>query len=276
MKSFRNTVISVNNTELSWVTEVKHAIRKAEEQYGDTTRIYLVSTGENESGLIGLVTCLRKEPYSENIRCIFSPTKKMVLDFDKPSPILAKILEYDLLMNVFDEKGEWGSYIQKSLIGSVATPEPYLKEVRNAFLDMGRIGDLTTFRWVEGFPIKHFSRGIWEAVDVYFSSLNFKDVMLATGNLQPEKRQLPFTLESSLGFEFSGISKETGKRVFGLCESQALATETLANKLLSWEVPQGWSLEEAATVAAVYSTVMQYMHMLTSILHVCLIQLYSN
>ena len=252
MKSFQNTVISVSNTELSWITQVKTAVREAEERHGDTTRIYLVSTGEDESGLIGLVTCLRKEPYSENIRCIFSPTKKMVLDFDKPSPILAKILEHDLVMNVFDENRDWGCYI----IGSVAIPEPYLKEVSNAFLDMGRVGDLTTFQWVEGYSVKDFSSGMWEAVDVYFSAINFRDVMFATGNLQPDKRRLPFALESALGLEFSGISKETGKRMFGLCESQAIATEALANRYLCWEVPQGWSLEEAATVGAVYSTVM--------------------
>ena len=238
------------------MTQVKTAVREAEERHGDTTRIYLVSTGEDESGLIGLVTCLRKEPYSENIRCIFSPTKEMVLDFDKPCSILTKILEHDLVMNVFDEKGEWGCYNQKSLIGSLENPEPYLKEVRNAFLDMGRVGDLTTFRWVEGYSVKDFSSEKWEAVDVYFSAINFRDVMFATGNLQPVKRRLPFILESSLGLEFSGISKKTGKRIFGLCESQAIASEALVNKYLSWEVPQVWSLEEAATVGAVYSTVM--------------------
>lgn len=40
----------------------------------------------------------------------------------------------------------------------------------------------------------------------------------------------------------------------GMVPSQALSTAVLAGKELLWDVPENWSLEEAATVPVVYAT----------------------
>lgn len=56
-----------------------------------------------------------------------------------------------------------------------------------------------------------------------------------------------------LGFEFSGCSSN-GQRVMGVCSHKALATTVAADPFFLWDVPDKWTLEEAATVPVAYST----------------------
>jgi fatty acid synthase len=79
--------------------------------------------------------------------------------------------------------------------------------------------------------------------------------MLATGKLPPDA--LPGDLAGQdciLGLEFSGRNCE-GKRVMGMVAARGLATTVLADPGFLWEVPDKWTLEEAATIPVVYSTV---------------------
>ena len=90
---------------------------------------------------------------------------------------------------------------------------------------------------------------------VYYAPLNFRDIMLATGKLPPDA--LPGDLAGQdciLGLEFSGRSSD-GKRVMGMVAARSLATTVLADPSFLWDVPDKWSLEEAATVPVVYGTV---------------------
>lgn len=48
----------------------------------------------------------------------------------------------------------------------------------------------------------------------------------------------------------------SGRRMFGMINTKALATMILADPFLIWEIPNYWSLEEAATVPVVYGTVL--------------------
>jgi len=57
-----------------------------------------------------------------------------------------------------------------------------------------------------------------------------------------------------IGFEFSGRTA-SGKRVMGMLAGGAMTTEFPANRALVWEVPDQWTLAEAATVPVVYGTV---------------------
>lgn len=45
----------------------------------------------------------------------------------------------------------------------------------------------------------------------------------------------------------------------GLVATGGLATTVRADPLLTWTVPQSWSLQEAATVPVVYATVRRFM-----------------
>ncbi|GFS52214.1 fatty acid synthase [Trichonephila inaurata madagascariensis] len=57
-----------------------------------------------------------------------------------------------------------------------------------------------------------------------------------------------------LGLEFSGREDGTGKRVCGFAPARAMATAILTEPAYCIDVPDNWTLEEAATVPIVYAT----------------------
>lgn len=59
---------------------------------------------------------------------------------------------------------------------------------------------------------------------------------------------------SVLGHEYSGRDSK-GRRVFGMVGGGALATTVLGDKMVMWDVPDHWSLEQASTIPRVYSVV---------------------
>jgi NADPH:quinone reductase-like Zn-dependent oxidoreductase len=54
--------------------------------------------------------------------------------------------------------------------------------------------------------------------------------------------------------EFSGCNQK-GQRVMGLMDSGSLSTMVLADKNIMWNIPDHWTLEDAATVPMGYGTV---------------------
>jgi fatty acid synthase len=56
-----------------------------------------------------------------------------------------------------------------------------------------------------------------------------------------------------LGMEFSGHD-QSGRRVMGLLPAKGLATVVDAYKNYLWQVPENWTLEQAATVPVAYAT----------------------
>ena len=88
---------------------------------------------------------------------------------------------------------------------------------QHAYVNVMTRGDLSSLRWVES-PLKFFqsTKAGMELCSVYFTSLNFRDVMLATGKLPPDA--LPgdmATQDCILGMEFSGRDS-AGQRVMGI------------------------------------------------------------
>ncbi|KAL1473650.1 hypothetical protein MTO96_038544 [Rhipicephalus appendiculatus] len=53
--------------------------------------------------------------------------------------------------------------------------------------------------------------------------------------------------------EFAGLDRH-GHRIMGIVPSQGLATAVAVDRTLLWEVPETWSLQQAATVPMVYAT----------------------
>lgn len=87
--------------------------------------------------------------------------------------------------------------------------------------------------------------------------------MLATGKLPPDA--LPGDLAGQdciLGLEFSGRDTK-GRRVMGMVAARSLATTVLADPSFLWEVPEKWSLQEAATIPVVYGTVPMFLLLLS-------------
>ena len=216
-------------------------------------RIYIVAQSNPETGIIGLINCLKQEPGGHVIRSIFMPTTKMAMDFAKPSPTLKTILEQDMIQNVFSSEDTVGCFRHFPLNdeGSDA-----LLDVEHAYINTMMRGDLSSLKWIES-PLKYFKPEhdpSSELCTVHYAPLNFRDIMLATGKLPPDA--LPGNLamqDCVLGLEFAG-KNSVGKRVMGLVAARGLATTVLADPTFMWEVPGKWTFEEAATVPVCYAT----------------------
>ena len=88
----------------------------------------------------------------------------------------------------------------------------------HAYVNVLTRGDLSSLTWIES-PLKYFDPAEYtnkELCSVYYTSLNFRDIMLATGKLPPDA--IPGDLASRdciLGMEFSGRDSK-GNKIMGL------------------------------------------------------------
>jgi fatty acid synthase len=245
-------VIPINNSEFGWIEDVKKAMDESSKDVG-YSKIYLTANTQ-DSGILGLVNCLKQEPGGHKIRSIFVQDPKLAkLDFSKPSPILEQIIKNDMLQNIINESGVLGSHRHFPLKedSSVA-----LLDVEHAYINTLMRGDLSSLRWIEA-PLKYYKperHPNAELCTVNYAPLNFRDIMLATGKLPPDALPGDLAMQDCvLGLEFAGKNTK-GKRVMGLVAAKGLATTVLADPTFMWEVPSSWSLEEASTVPVCYAT----------------------
>lgn len=160
------------------------------------------------------------------------------------------------------------------------TPDQLEQQTEHAFVDVLNRGDLSSIRWVCS-PLCHASVASsgTQLCTVYYASLNFRDIMLATGKLSPDAipgagstqrrwgqstglgkvggslsevlrvwdlwltHRLPpgkwTSWDCLLGMEFSGRDA-SGKRVMGLVPSKGLATSVQLSQDYLWDVPSSW------------------------------------
>lgn len=89
-------------------------------------------------------------------------------------------------------------------------------DTEHAFVNVLTRGDLSSLHWIQS-PLKYFSPDTTtDLCHINYASLNFRDIMLATGKLPPDA--IPGGLANQdclLGMEFSGYNS-AGKRVMGL------------------------------------------------------------
>ncbi|CAK9800538.1 Fatty acid synthase [Anthophora quadrimaculata] len=243
----RTEVVYVKNNEFSWVEKVKQILKSAQDKKSnDTVRLVLVAEGDMENGALGLVKCLRREPNGDLIKTVIIQDKNAP-KFSLNDPLYVKQLNINIGYNVLRPGRAWGTYRH--------VPYPELKPipVPNGYANLKVKGDLSSFHWVEG-PIKPDPKDK-NLVKVIYASLNFRDVMLATGKLMAETiTQNRLERECLVGFEFSGIDSN-GRKVMGFTESRAISNLVAPPKLNLWPVPEHWSLEDAATIPSAYFTV---------------------
>ncbi|XP_023313670.1 fatty acid synthase-like [Trichogramma pretiosum] len=247
-KMYKKTiVINVSNDKFDWVDEMKKIMtEEIEKETASQLRIVFVSEGNFESGLIGFINCLRKEAGGEIVRGLLIQDTKAP-KFSLQNPFYTNELHKDLAMSVLGIDGQWGSYRHLPL------PALEPKPVRHAWANQLVRGDLNSLCWLEG-PIQTgFEHD--DLVNIVYSSINFRDVMLSTGKLAVEvvakTRQ---SQECVLGFEYTGVTSRGGRRIMGMIENRAMTNLCLLDPNLTWEVPANWSLEDAATVPCVYGT----------------------
>ncbi|XP_066156912.1 fatty acid synthase [Euwallacea fornicatus] len=239
-------IVQITENNFSWVEPLKKAMERAE---NTNTKLYIYSYGEPLAGLLGLVNCLTREPIGgSKVRSVFiqDPTApKFSLNSYKSQ------LKLDLVQNVL-KNSVWGTYRHLQLEQS---SDSGALQVEHAYINTLTRGDLASLRWIEG-PLSYYKGEdpSTELCHVYYAPLNFRDIMLATGKLPPDA--LPGDLAGQdciLGLEFSGRDSK-GRRVMGMVAARSLATTVLADPSFLWEIPEKWSLEEAATIPVVYGT----------------------
>nr|XP_022904132.1 fatty acid synthase isoform X2 [Onthophagus taurus] len=240
------TIIKVSENNFDYVEPLKEALKDSE---SSGKRIYLINEGEELNGLIGMMNCVKQEPGGVHVRSVFIQDK--IEPFSPTSPKYISQLQKDLIHNVLKNK-TWGSFRHLSID---QINDAGKLQVEHAYINTMIRGDLSSLRWIEG-PLAYYKddNPNVELCSVYYAPLNFRDIMLATGKLPPDA--LPGDLAGQdciLGLEFSGRNSE-GKRVMGMVSARSLATSVLADPHFLWEVPEKWSLEEAATIPVVYGT----------------------
>ncbi|EAT46627.1 AAEL002237-PA [Aedes aegypti] len=234
-------VIRVRSDDLNfeWLHELQNVIK--------IKPVLLYSQDDPISGIIGLVNCIKKELKSYPVRCVFIDDRSAP-PFAQSEPFYKNQLSKDLTINVY-RNGTWGSYRH-----ALMDLKPKVESVRNhCFANCFTKGDLSSMTWFSG-PLNTFSSG-GELIRVVYSALNFRDVMIATSRLSSDVLHVNrLEQECLLGNEYSGVSVR-GRRVMGVLPSGAMATLVECDPLMTWTIPDDWSLEEAATVPVVYGTV---------------------
>ncbi|XP_041830190.1 fatty acid synthase isoform X2 [Melanotaenia boesemani] len=237
--------LPVESADCKWVEALQVMM-------SDSNRPVWLTSSQPYSGIVGMVNCLRQEPGGSRIRCIFVSN----LNGSSVAPVLQPghrsiqaVLDGDLVMNVFRD-GRWGTF-RHQLIAHDLREEL----TDSAYVNVLTRGDLASLRWISS-PLRYFvsTDPSVQLCQVHYSSLNFRDVMLATGKLPPDAIPGDLALQQCmLGMEFSGRDP-AGLRVMGLLPAKGLATVVDADRRFLWEVPAHWTLEQAASVPVVYAT----------------------
>ncbi|XP_046415450.1 fatty acid synthase-like isoform X1 [Neodiprion fabricii] len=240
------TVIKIRNDEFTWLTTLQAALKVASETKQRTQKqILILSEGDFESGLMGLLTCLLREPGGEVIRGLLIQDLRAP-KFSLDNPLYSQQLKLGLTFNVLRPGNLWGSYRFLSL-------KPLaLKPVYHAEVSQHTHGNLSTIKWIEGRIQPNAQHR--DIVKIHYSSINFRDLMLVTGKLAVEvAEKTRQSQESAIGFEFSGRDLN-GRAVMGMIETGAMSNLCVCDRDLLWSVPDSWTLEDAATVPVVYGT----------------------
>ncbi|GAB6033131.1 hypothetical protein CHUAL_012740 [Chamberlinius hualienensis] len=240
-----------------WVEPIKEHLNNIVQSEGTDETLWLVAHDKPTNGILGLVNGLRKEPGGNRVRSIYNPNldaakaKQFLSDPVKAlKAIYPEIVKRDLLGNVY-KNGAWGTYRHLPLTfdddtGTVETTEAYVNIITR--------GDLSTLKWIQSPMRKLIGNTTPHIATVYYSSMNFKDIMFASGKIAPEAPPESWANKDCLGMEFAGRD-ENGRRIMGVVPYRGIATETPYDPLLTWNVPDSWTLEDAATVPLVYITV---------------------
>uniref|UniRef100_A0A0N5CAY3 Fatty acid synthase n=1 Tax=Strongyloides papillosus TaxID=174720 RepID=A0A0N5CAY3_STREA len=253
-------VVNVDDVEkFEWIEDLKVKIEERLSE-PDSKTIWLVSDKVRNNGVVGLALCFQEENLKNNrFRTFCDISVKKSNRTGPPAISLTsdegkKIMKYDLHANNYKD-GEWGC--MRHLLVKDDDAHVY-KECEHAFINTLVRGDVASLKWFESpnqfydyFPNKTSTQDL---CSVYYAAINFRDVMLAYGRLPPDAIPGNFAdRECLLGMEFAGRLRN-GKRLMGILPAQALATTVVVDTDYSWEVPENWTLAEAATVPVVYAT----------------------
>ncbi|XP_067207655.1 fatty acid synthase-like isoform X2 [Linepithema humile] len=240
----KTIVVYINNNNFNWLEDLKQQLVDDEKKHDGNSRIVIVGEGDFECGLLGFINCLRKEPGGELVRGVLIQDKH-ASKFSLQDPFYMQQLQKDMFVSVLRPNKTWGSYRHLRL------PHSEVESVNAAYVCQTVRDDLSFFCWMESdISVESHAKDI---VCVVYSSINFRDVMLATGKLTSDFIKSNRLQDMSLGLEYVGYDVN-GQRVMGLSDNKCIANVVVRDKDLCWNIPDSWTFEEAATVPCIYST----------------------
>lgn len=242
--------VVVGNDDVKWIPTLQEIMKsKAQSDNAKNCKVLLVGKG-SDNGLLGLINCLRQEPGGEIFQGL------LIQDTDAPefsleNPFYTDQLGLDLVTNVL-RNNVWGTY--RHLLLKPVEPAP----VYHIWVNQKTRGDLSSLKWFEGPYTSGFEHE--DLIRVYYSSLNFRDIMLTTGKISVENiARTRLLQECVIGFEFCGVDAKK-RRVMGITTSRGFTNLIVCDRQLSWVIPENWSYEDAATVPLVYGTAYYALH----------------
>ena len=167
----------------NWFQVIKEKLIEAKDEGNKSENVWLIARDSNINGIIGLINCLRYEPGGVNMRCIYDSDHSIKLPIDWNSKPSSDILRNDLVINVIRDT-KLGTYRHLRL------PNDSYKTLSNEyFLNLDKNKDISSLQWFDARNIaaNKNSRSLngkiisQVPINIYSSSLNFRDVMLATG-----------------------------------------------------------------------------------------------
>ncbi|KAJ3652394.1 hypothetical protein Zmor_018363 [Zophobas morio] len=240
VKIEKSKFVKISSYNFDWLPELQNFIN-----LGNNIIVY--ATNQVPEGILGLINCIRRETSKNFVQCFFMMDDAP--EFDPQHSFYSKQISKNLAINVYKDTS-WGTYRHLRLDES---PKIVCDDTYAYFKSRG---DISSFEWSEGLLTKQLPLKKEQLLtSTYYSSINFKDIMASTGRITPEILD-PHRLgqECLIGFEFSGIDL-SGRRLAGMINAQGISSYVTCDSSLAWRIPDSWSLEDAATVSVVYSTV---------------------
>ncbi|XP_065209085.1 fatty acid synthase-like [Planococcus citri] len=238
--------IKVHSDSFAWVSNIRNKLKTIDSNRNEKLVIY--GEKDPENGIIGFSNCIRREDVGKDLRFVFIMDPKAA-NFSLENTFYRSQLDKNLSHNVYKD-GHWGCYCHLKT-------EPVQEiDAAHAFCTLEERGNFSSFKWVEGsLNPQTYQNSNANLAYVYYSSLNFRDIMLASGKMSTMDASIHDRLsECYTGIEFSGRD-ETGLRIMGVVSKEAIATMVETTPNMTWKVPDHISLEEAATIPVVYLTV---------------------
>ncbi|XP_065221985.1 fatty acid synthase-like isoform X2 [Planococcus citri] len=239
-----STIIKVTNESYSWLSEVQNAIINSKSTQGEELVVY--SQKEPMNGILGFFNCLKRERKAHSSRCFFIMDNNAP-EFSLKDPFYKTQFNTNLSHNVY-KNGTWGTYLHLPIEQNSEV------QVAHAFCVLEEVGNLSSFRWTEA-SHRYANSDAKPVAHVYFSSLNFKDIMMAVRKFSAVDLAHYNRLQDNYrGVEYSGRD-QSGKRIMGISNKEAKATVVEIEPEMTWKVPDNMTLEEAATIPVIYETV---------------------
>ncbi|XP_065215656.1 fatty acid synthase-like [Planococcus citri] len=237
--------VKVESDSFTWVPNVQNELAAINLEQND--KLVMYAEKDQKNGILGLFNTLRREQKGINVRCIYVMDENTT-DFSLDHPFYTVQLDKNLCENVL-KNGQWGAYCYLQIDQVDDT------EASNVLCVQKERGNLSSFKWIERSPPHPHENFEPNSIYVYYSSLNFRDIMITSGRISAEDLPLYSRLsDCHHGFEFSGKDNH-GTRWMGIIEKEAIATTVQPHHYMTWKIPDYLTLEEGATIPTVYLTV---------------------